>query len=172
MFHSASANPSVVLQLFSCYKACMAIIVIPTPLRDKLGGEAADALVEVLNEVTKNSHAGTLTFVEEKFERRLSEELGQVNQHLVVGEERIENRITLLEERIERRLSEEIGRVNQRITEEIGRVNQRITEETSRLEQKISASQANLIKWMFIFWVGQIAVMSGILFAMLKLLVA
>ncbi len=139
----------------------MAIIVIPTPLRDKLGGEAADALVEVLNEVTKNSHASTLTFVEEKFERRLSEELGQVNQRLAVGEERIENRITLLEERIERRLSEEIGRVNQRITEE-----------TSRLEQKISASQANLIKWMFIFWVGQIAVMSGILFAMLKLLVA
>ena len=161
MFHLASANPSVVLQIFSCYKACMAIIVIPTPLRDKLGGEAADALVEVLNEVTKNSHASTLTFVEEKFERRLSEELGQVNQRLAVGEERIENRITLLEERIERRLSEEIGRVNQRITEE-----------TSRLEQKISASQANLIKWMFIFWVGQIAVMSGILFAMLKLLVA
>ena len=150
----------------------MAIIVIPTPLRDKLGGEAADALVGVLNEVTKNTHEGTLTFVEEKFERRLSEELGQVNQRLAVGEERIENRITLLEERIERRLSEEIGRVNQRITEEIGRVNQRITEETSRLEQKISAFQVNLIKWMFIFWVGQIAVMSGILFAMLKLLVA
>ncbi len=51
-------------------------------------------------------------------------------------------------------------------------VNQRITEETSRLEQMISAFQANLIKWTFIFWVGQIAVMSGILFAMLKLLVA
>ena len=74
----------------------------------------------------------------------------QVTQRLTVGEERFE----------------------QRLSEEIGRVNQRITEETSRFEPKVSVAQANLIKWMFIFWFGQIAVMSGISFAMLSLSLA
>ncbi len=89
-----------------------------------------------------------------------------------VTEDNRGNTLLFVEEKFERRLSEEMSRLNQRITEEIGGVNQRITEETSRLEQKISASQANLIKWMFIFWVGQIAVMSGIFFAMLRLSIA
>ncbi len=139
----------------------MAIIAVPRPLRDKLGEEAADAPVQVLNQVTEDNRANTLLFVEEKFERRLSEEMSRLNQ-----------RITEVIGGVNQRITEEIGGLNLRITEEIGGLNLRITEETSRLEQKISASQANLIKWMFIFWVGQIAVMSGIFFAMLRLSIA
>lgn len=76
---------------------------------------------------------------------------------LAILEERLENRFTLLEERFERRLSEEIGKVNQRLTEEV-----------SRLDQKISAVQANIIKWMFIFWVGQVGMITAILFAFFR----
>jgi len=36
------------------------------------------------------------------------------------------------------------------------------------LDVKIERVQANLIKWMFIFWVGQIGVLTGILFAFFK----
>jgi hypothetical protein len=38
----------------------------------------------------------------------------------------------------------------------------------SKLDQKVSAVQADLIKWMFIFWIGQIAVMSGIFLAVFR----
>ena len=44
----------------------------------------------------------------------------------------------------------------------------RLSEEISRLEVKTSADKAELIKWMFIFWVGQVAVIVGILFAFFK----
>ena len=36
-------------------------------------------------------------------------------------------------------------------------------EDIARLDVKIAETKAELIKWMFIFWVGQIAVMAGIL---------
>ncbi|MEO0283296.1 MAG: hypothetical protein ABIM03_05280, partial [candidate division WOR-3 bacterium] len=50
----------------------------------------------------------------------------------------------------------------------------RLTEEISKLRvefnEKISKTYANIIKWMFIFWVGQIGVMTAIFFTFLKFL--
>jgi len=51
-----------------------------------------------------------------------------------------------LEEKFERRLSQEIG----------------------KLDVKISETEADLIKWMCIFWVGQVGLILGILFAFFK----
>lgn len=55
-----------------------------------------------------------------------------------------------------------------RLAEEIGNVEKKITETKSDLVTLISETKAELIKWMFIFWVGQIAVILGILFAFFK----
>ena len=37
-------------------------------------------------------------------------------------------------------------------------------EDTARLDIKIVETKAELIKWMFIFWIGQITVIAGLLF--------
>jgi len=66
--------------------------------------------------------------------------------------------IVLAEERFERRLTEETGKLNQKITEECG-----------KLRVEIEKSKSDIIKWVFVFWIGQIGVLSGILFVMLKL---
>jgi len=102
----------------------MEIITVPRPLREKLGEVASDSLIELLNKSSQRLKEDVLAFVEEKFERRL--------------------------------------------TEEISKVNEKITSEISKVEQKISESQANMIKWMFIFWLGQIGALIGILFAFFK----
>lgn len=41
--------------------------------------------------------------------------------------------------------------------------------ETLATKEDLANVKAELIKWMFIFWLGQIGVLSGIIFAMLKL---
>jgi hypothetical protein len=146
----------------------MAVIAVPKPLRERLGEEGTDALVEVLNQVIRDTRGETLASAEERFTGRLTALEERIDGRFTALEERFENRFALLEERFERRLSEEIGKVNQRLTEEIGKVNQRLTEEVSRLDQKISAVQANIIKWMFIFWVGQVGMITAILFAFFR----
>jgi len=65
--------------------------------------------------------------------------------------------ITLSIDKFERRLSEEISNI--RI--EIGQVR-------SELKVEMSKNYANTIKWMFIFWVGQVGTIIGILFAFFK----
>jgi hypothetical protein len=84
----------------------MSILIVGKPLREKLGDEAVDVLVELINQSQSDQKKDILEFVGEKFERRLSEEIGTL--------------------------------------------------------------RAELIKWMFIFWIGQVGVILGILFTFFK----
>jgi hypothetical protein len=113
----------------------MPIITVEKPLKDKLGDDAVDSLIRLINESQTEQKAGVLEFVEEKFERRLTKE---------------------------------IGKINERMTLEISKVNERLTQETGKLDIKIENTRADLIKWMFIFWIGQVAALLGILFVFFK----
>jgi hypothetical protein len=91
----------------------MPIITLPQILRDKLGEDGARALVDLPNQADGQTKVDVLTVVEEKFERRLIEEI-------------------------------------------------------SKLDIKISETKADLIRWMFVFWMGQIGALLGILFAFFR----
>jgi len=54
-------------------------------------------------------------------------------------------------------------RLDHRITEEVAKLDRRITEEVSRLEVTLSERYAGLVRWMFIFWAGQIGVIAALL---------
>ncbi|MDR7476411.1 MAG: DUF1640 domain-containing protein, partial [Armatimonadota bacterium] len=64
--------------------------------------------------------------------------------------------------------TEEVARLENRIAEEVAKLDRRITEEVARLRTQISDVRADLIRWMFVFWVGQIGVLLGILFAFFR----
>jgi len=98
----------------------MPVLTVERPLREKLGDDAIDALINLINKSLGEQKNDVLKFVEEKFERRLSEEIGHVKV--------------------------EIGSVR----------------------NEIYSAKSELIKWMFIFWVGQVGVILGILFAFFK----
>lgn len=131
----------------------MPLVTVPKVLRDKLSEEGAEALVALINEANGQTRADVLTFVEEKFERRLSEETGA-----------LASQITGLEQKFERRLSEEVGKLNERLTTELSKV----SVEFARIRQDMAELKADLIRWMFIFWVGQIGAILGILFAFFR----
>ena len=95
----------------------MPVLTVEKPLRERLGDDGADSLIRLLNQSLNEQKNDVLKFVEEKFERRLSEEISNLE---------------------------------------------------IRLTEKISESRADMIKWMFIFWVGQIGVMIGILYVFFK----
>ena len=103
-----------------------------------------------LNESRQEQKRDTIEFVEEKFERRLSEEIGGL-------EVRLSGKMADLEVR----LSEKIVVGDSGLSEKISKLE-------GSLDAKISATKAELIKWMFIFWVGQVGMILGILFAFFK----
>ncbi len=131
----------------------MPIINVPKVLREKLGEEGADALVELINAADSQAKADVLTFVEEKFERRLSEELAKVDGRITTETGKLGERLTSLEAQFERRLSEEMRNV---------------AAEFASVRKEMAELKADLIRWMFIFWVGQLGAVVGILVAFFR----
>ncbi|MCD6231676.1 hypothetical protein J7K28_03490 [Candidatus Aerophobetes bacterium] len=66
-------------------------------------------------------------------------------------------------------LTELFNKIEDRYKEDIIELaEQRFEKRLAKLDVKIERVRADLIKWMFIFWVGQVGVLIGILFAFFK----
>ena len=95
--------------------------------------------------------------------RELREKLGEAATDALVtlinqaNEKQKEDILVFVEEKFERRLAE--------VKVELG---DRIAEVRVELGARIEQTKSEIIKWMFIFWVGQIAVIAGLLFTLLK----
>ena len=124
----------------------MPVLTIEQPLRKVLGDEASDSLIRLLDSANETRKRDVLEFVEEKFERRLSEEISG----------------------LEVRLTEKIFQVKTDLTTEISQVKTDLTTEISQVKTDLIVKNTEMIRWMFIFWVGQVAVLVGIIFAFFK----
>jgi len=111
----------------------------------------------------------------EKLKPKLGEEETRILLEFV--EASVERKAATKEDlqRTELVLREELRRVDQALREELHNVDQALREDIRRLDQKIeavkvdiAAVKADLIKWTFGFWVGNVAVLSGIMFALLR----
>lgn len=131
----------------------MAIIAIPKILQEKLTPEGAEALVHVLDRIEDRSQVRILETTQERFEKRLVTEISKLREdHTLLRSELKEDHTV---PRAELRKDITSARTDLKITEE-------------RLEKRIESVKAELIKWMFIFWIGQIGTIIAILFAFFK----
>ena len=175
----------------------MPIISIPKSLREKLGEEGSEALAAVLNEHGKEMENSVIKTAELRFEKKLSEEISGVRLDLSESEKRFEKKLTEeisgvrldlseSEKRFEKKLTEEISGVRLDLSESEKRFEKKLTEEISGVREEISGvreemvrgdcalqkeiqkSKTDTVKWMFIFWIGQIGAVLGILFMVFK----
>lgn len=79
----------------------MSVIIVPKPLRDKLGEEATDAFVEVMREVDLSARQEAILIAEERLERRLTEEIGNVNERITYEIGKVNERLTAVEKTLE-----------------------------------------------------------------------
>ncbi len=139
----------------------MPIITVPKPLRDRLGDEGADALIQLINQASQAERVDIVALVEEKFERRLAEEISKFENRLVERIARVENSLMERIARVESGLMERITMGESGLVERIARVE-------SGLVERIANSEARLLRWAFIFWLTQLGALAGILFSLLK----
>ena len=148
----------------------MPIVSVPKILRAKLGDDGAEALVEFFNEAQEanSPKEEIIEIVEEKFERRLSEELGKLRVEMAEMKSELRNEMAEMKSELHNQMinlfSESDGKMNKMDQN----LRTEMAEMKASLKTEIAQSHADLVKWMFIFWVGQIGVMIGILFAFFK----
>ncbi len=157
----------------------MSIISMPKELREKLGEEESLALIKMLNEQQDDTKNSVIETAELRFEKKLTEEASEIRIDLAETEKRFDRRLTEeisgvrqdlaeTEKRFDRRLTEEISGVRQDLAETEKRFDRRLTEEISGVRQDMSKHHGNTVKWMFIFWIGQIGVLLGVLLTFFK----
>ena len=69
---------------------------------------------------------------------------------------------------LEGALREEIRQGDASLREEIRQIDGSLRDEIHTLRGEMYKMRADLIKWSFAFWVGNVAVLSGIMFALLR----
>jgi len=156
-------------------KIKMAVIVAPRPLREKLGDEAVDSLIELLNKSEEKIKADVIALSGEKYEKRLSEEIGNIRIDMAslraeLKEDMAKLRAELKEDMagLRAELREDMAGLRAELKESEERYERRLSEETGKLRVEMAKNFASIIKWMFIFWLGQIGAILGILFAFFK----
>ena len=71
-------------------------------------------------------------------------------------------------QRFEQSLNREITSVRVDLAGAEKRFDKRLSEETASVRGSIEKSRSDTIKWMFIFWIGQIGVLLGVLTAFFR----
>ena len=129
------------------------IIAIPEVLREVLGPDGARALAELLNEVSVQTRGDVIEIAASRFERRLAEEIGSVRAEIAGLRADLESQIAGLRADLESHIA------NLRVE---------FAADSRALESKIGAIEVRMTRWMFTFWVGQAAIVAGIIIALLR----
>ena len=166
----------------------MPYITVPKELREKLGEAAAGQLVDILNRSEAESRENTIDLVEQRFRRHLTEEVGGCEQRL--HREIVDMGASLREEMAEMgsairgemhqmgsalrgemaemgsAIRQEMAEMGSDLRGEMTGMDKSIRGELAQMRTSFESSQVGMIRWMFAFWVGQIAVLGGLFVAL------
>ena len=76
--------------------------------------------------------------------------------------------VNLAVERFERRLVEEIAGLRVEIARQGAELRTEMAQQTALLRQEIAQNRFQLLKWSFLFWVGQVVAVVGLVGVMLR----
>jgi hypothetical protein len=126
----------------------MDIEQVPAALREHLNLEATSALLQMLDRSHRDGRADVIAACTDRFERRLVEEMSGVRAQIAQLEASLRREMT------------EMGAA-------IGRD---MADMCAGIRQDMATGRVELLKWCFLFWVGQVVAIAGIMGLMLRLL--
>jgi hypothetical protein len=120
---------------------------VPAALRERLGVEGTVGLLQVLDTSHRDGRADMIAACTDHFERRLVEEISGVRVQIAQVEASL------------RREMAETGVAIHREMVEMG----------VGIRQDMASGRVELLKWCFLFWVGHVVAIAGIMGLMLRL---
>ena len=136
----------------------MDIEQVPAALRERLGVEATSGLLQVLDRSHRDGRADVIAACTDRFERRLVEEISGVRVQIAQVEASLRGEMTEMGAAIRRDMVE----MGASIRKEMGEMG-------GSIRQDMASGRVELLKWCFLFWVGQVVAIAGIMGLMLRL---
>jgi hypothetical protein len=165
---------------------------VPRALQARLGDDATVALLELLDASHREARAPLIIACTERFERRLVEEVAglrvqsaeqgaglrhetsalgaELRQEMATqGAELRREMVTLGAE-----LRQEMATLSAELRREMATLGAELRREMAALgatlRQEIAAGRVELIKWSFLFWIGQVLAITAIMGVMLRVM--
>jgi hypothetical protein len=124
----------------------MDIETVPAPVRERLGPGATGGLLHLLELSHREGRADVIATCTDRFERRLGEEVAGLRVQIAQTEA------------VLRRDMAEMGAA----------IRHEMTEMGSNLRHELSSGRVEILKWCFLFWIGQVVAVSSIVGIMLR----
>ena len=143
----------------------MEIESVPSALQARLGPEATGGLLQLLHRSDLERRADVIAACTERFERRLVEEVSGLRIQVGQVESAIRQDMANLRAEVAQQgstLREEMAVLGSTIRQEMATLG-------SGLRDESAAGRVDLFKWCFLFWVGQVLAIGGLLAVMLRL---
>jgi hypothetical protein len=154
---------------------------VPAALQDRLGHEATAGLLELLTGVRKEWTAEVIAIVGDRFERRLVEEtstlrvdmtqgFAAIRQEMAAGLSQVRQEIAvgLSEGRQEMAVGLSEGR--QEMAVGLSEMRQDMATGFAALRKEMADQRFELLKWAFLFWVGQFFAVAGLVAVLIRFL--
>jgi hypothetical protein len=120
---------------------------VPPPLRARLGPDATAGLVDLLDLSQRETRDAVMAACTERFERRLVEEVSKIRVDMA---------------HLGAALREEMATMRADLRQEIAAMG-------AGLRQEMAAGRVELFRWCFLFWIGQVLAIGGLMSVMLRL---
>ena len=116
---------------------------IPIALKDRLGPEATDGLLQLVDRLAIDLREDVITACTERFERRLVEETSA--------------------------LRVQMAQVESSIRQDMTRLGSDLREEIASLRNQMASDRFDLLKWAFLFWIGQVVAIGTLINVMMRM---
>jgi hypothetical protein len=143
---------------------------VPTALQDRLGPEATAGLIELLTDAREEWTAEMIERVGDRFERRLTDETTKVRVEMVQGFAALRREMAIGLSQVRQEMAIGLSQVRQEMAMGLGELRQEMTAGFAALRQEIADTRFELLKWTFVFWVGQLFALAGFLAVLVRFL--
>ena len=157
---------------------------VPAPLRERLGHEATAGLIALLADAQKDWTAEVIGIVGDRFERRLTEETSRLRIEMTQGFAGLRQEIAAGLAAVRQEMAGglaavrlETAAVRQEMAGglaagrlETAAVRQEVSVGFAALRQEMADQRFELLKWAFLFWVGQFFAVAGLIAVLIRFL--
>jgi hypothetical protein len=164
------------------------LVILPHVIEQRLKEDERQEVIDFINELIADTSSqlkvDIIEILEERFEKKLSEGLINLklelverisssdvknNERTISLEAKLSERIAITEAKLSEKIDERIAKTETKLDEKIDKLDARITRLEVQLNEKIDNSKVETIRWMFIFWIGNVVTIIGGIIGILKI---
>jgi hypothetical protein len=146
----------------------MDIEAVPASLRERLGPAATGGLLHVLDLAQREGRAEVIAICTDRFERRLSEEMAGVRVQIAQVEGSLRSEMAQMGAGIR----QDMAQMGAGIRQDMAQMGASLRVESAALgtglRAEIASGRVEILKWCFLFWIGQVAAVGTLMGVMLR----